>query len=156
MKHYIFSAVISASFVLSGCAVTKTAGQVVAAPIKLTAKTAEVTGKGVYGTTKFAGKTVAGTGVVAGKTVIGTGKLAGRAAVGTGKGLYYIGSTPVHIANGALDTSNKILRVTTQMVDLSGKVVKVSRDIQAFQLESELAKYRGAKNVMDIAVSIVS
>jgi hypothetical protein len=48
-----------------------------------------------------------------------------------------------------------VLRVTTQMVDLSGKVVKVSRDIQAFQLENELARYRGAKNIMDIAVSIV-
>jgi hypothetical protein len=132
------------SLTLGGCAATNAAGHIISAPVKLTAKTAEFTGKGIYGTTKLAGK-----------TVIGTGKIAGKTVVGTGKGLYYIGSTPVHIANGALDTSNKVLRVTTQMVDLSGKVVKVSRDIQAFQLENELARYRGAKNIMDIAVSIV-
>lgn len=141
---YLPSFYLAAAFALSGCAVTNAAGHVVTAPLKLTAKTTEFAGKGVYGTTKLAGK-----------TVVGTGKLAGRAALGTGKGLYYIGSTPVHIANGALDTSAKVLRVTTQVVDMTGKVVKVSRDIQAFQLENELARYRGALNVMDIAVKVV-
>jgi len=152
MKHLLLFTIAAT---LSGCAAVNATGNVITAPIKLTAKTAEVTGKGVYGATKLTGKTVAGTSVIAGKTVIGTGKFAGKTVVGTGKGLYYIGSTPVHIANGALDTSNKVLRVTTQMVDLSGKVVKVSRDIQAFQLENELSKFRGAKNIMDIAVSVV-
>ncbi len=145
----------AAALIMSGCAATKTAGKIVAAPIKITAKTTEIAGKGIYGTTKFAGKTVAGTGVVAGKTVIGTGKLASRAVVGTGNGIYYMGTTPVRIANGALDSSAKVLEVTTQAVDLSGQVVKTSRQIQAFQLENELLKYRGAKNVMDIAVNLV-
>ena len=143
MKKLIIAA-LATSICLGGCAVAKTSGAVIAAPVKVTAKTAELAGKGVYGTGKFAGN-----------TVIGTGKLAGKAVIGTGKGLYYVGSTPVHIANGALDTSNKFLTVTTQMVDLSGKVVTVSRDIQAVQLETELMKYRGAQNVLQIAVDVL-
>lgn len=132
------------SLTMGGCAVAKTTGFVITAPVKLTAKTAEITGKGVYGTTK-----------IAGKTVIGTGKIAGKTVMGAGKSVYYIGSTPVHIANGALDTTNKVLTVTTQMVDLSGKVVTVSRDIQALQLDAELMKYRGAANVLEIAVDVL-
>lgn len=140
----IIMAAIAASLCLAGCAVAKTTGAVIAAPVKVTTKTAELTAKGIYGTGK-----------IAGNTVIGTGKLAGKAVVGTGKGVYYIGSTPVHITNSALDTSNKILTVTTQMVDLSGKVVTVSRDIQAVQLETELMKYRSAQNVLQIAVDVL-
>lgn len=137
---------------LGGCAVAKTTGAVITAPVKLAGKTAELTGKTAFGATKMTGKAVVGTGEITGKTVIGTGKLAGKAVVGTGKGIYYIGSTPVHIANGALDTSYKVLRLTTQTVDLTGKVVSVSRDIQAIHLETELLKYRGAANVLAIAV----
>ena len=133
---------------LGGCAVAKTTGAVITAPVKLAGKTA-------FGATKMTGKAVVGTGEITGKTVIGTGKLAGKAVVGTGKGIYYIGSTPVHIANGALDTSYKVLRLTTQTVDLTGKVVSVSRDIQAIHLETELLKYRGAANVLAIAVNAV-
>jgi len=138
---------------LGGCAVAKTTGAVITAPVKLAGKTVEMTGKGAFGATKLTGQAVAGTGKFAGKTVIGTGKIAGKTVIGATKGVYYMGSTPVHIANGALDTSTKVLRVTTQMVDLSGKVVSVSRDIQAIQLETELMKYRGAANVLKIAVN---
>ena len=129
---------------LGGCAVAKTTGAVITAPVKLAGKTAELTGKTAFGATKMTGK-----------AVVGTGKLAGKAVVGTGQGIYYIGSTPVHIANGALDTSYKVLRLTTQTVDLTGKVVSVSRDIQAIHLETELLKYRGAANVLAIAVNAV-
>ena len=129
---------------LGGCVVAKTTGAVITAPVKLAGKTAELTGKTAFGATKMTGK-----------AVVGTGKLAGKAVVGTGKGIYYIGSTPVHIANGALDTSYKVLRLTTQTVDLTGKVVSVSRDIQAIHLETELLKYRGAANVLAIAVNAV-
>lgn len=152
---YLLALGIAASLALGGCAVAKTTGAVIAAPVKIAGKTAEVTGKTALGATALTGKTALGATKLTGNTVIGTGKLAGKTVIGAGKGIYYIGSTPVHIANGALDTSNKILRVTTQSVDLAGKVVSVSRDIQAIQLETELMKYRGAANVLSIVVDAV-
>jgi len=155
MKRLIMTAII-ATISLGGCAVAKTTGAVIAAPIKVVGKTTELTGKGVIGATKLTGKTAFGATKLTGDAIVGTSKLAGKTVVGAGKTIYYIGSTPVHIANGALDTSNKILRVTTQTVDLAGKVASVSRDIQAIHLETELMKYRGAANVLSIAVNAVS
>lgn len=154
MKRLLTLALIS-TLALGGCAVAKTTGAVISAPVKLVGKTAEVTGKTAIGATKLTGKTALGATKLTGQTIVGTGKLAGKTVAATGKGLYYIGSTPVHITNGALDTSNKILRVTTQSVDLAGKIVSVSRDIQAIQLETELLKYRGAANILSIAVDAV-
>ena len=141
---------------LGGCAVAKTTGAIISAPVMITSKTAELTGKTAYGTTKFVGNSAIGTGKIAGKTVIGTGKIAGKTVMGASKAVYYIGSTPVHIADGVLDTTNKVLRVTTQVVDLSGNVVSITRDIQAVQLNAELMKYRGAKNILDIFVGVAT
>ena len=155
MKRLTVIAIIS-TLALGGCAVAKTTGAVITAPVKVAGKTAALTGKGVIGATKLTGKTAIGATKLTGNTIAGTGKIAGKTVIGAGKGVYYIGSTPVHIANGALDTSNKILRVTTQSVDRAGKVVSVSRDIQAIHLETELIKYRGAANVLSIAVNAVS
>lgn len=116
---------------LSGCVTAaKTSGKVVALPFKATYHTGRLATKGVIGTTRFVGKS----------------------AVATGKGVYYVGTIPVKITDKALDTSSKILTVTTQMVDLTGKVVTVSRDIQALQLDAELASLRTAKNVISVII----
>ena len=129
MRHVIM--ISAACLALSACStVAKTTGKAVALPFEATYHTGKAVGKGVVGTTKFAGKT----------------------AFATGKGVYYVGSVPVKITDKALDTSSKMLRVTTQMVDLTGKVVTVSRNIQAAQLESELIKYQGATNVLGVTI----
>lgn len=133
MRHYLM--ISTAALLLSGCmTVAKTTGKAAALPFKATYHTSKTVGKGVVGTTKFAGKT----------------------AFATGKGVYYVGSVPVKITDKALDTSSKMLRVTTQMVDLTGKVVTVSRNIQAAQLDAELLKYRGATNVLGVTIDALT
>ncbi len=129
MRKTNFIAVITlTAFVLSGCGVHK----VVTVPVK-----------GAYKTTKFVGKTAMG----------GT-KMVGKGLWATGKGVYYVGSVPVKITDAALDTTAKMLTITTQAVDLSGKVVTVSRDINATRLEAELSTLKTAKNVLSVFVDV--
>ncbi|MGB6231826.1 MAG: hypothetical protein WBF53_17055 [Litorimonas sp.] len=121
----------AAAFALSGCmTVAKTTGKAAALPFKATYHTGKMAGKGV----------------------LGTAKLAGRSAVATGKGVYYVGTVPVKITDSALDTSAKVLTVTTQAVDLTGKVVTTSRDINAARLDLELDNIRRAKNIVSVVI----
>ena len=119
-------------------------------------KVVTVPAKGVYETTKFAGKAVVGTTKFAGKTVYGTGKLAGKSVWATGKGVYYIGTVPVKITDKALDTSAKVLSLTTQSLDAAGKVVTLTREIQATQLDAELGAIKGAKGVLSVVVDVLA
>jgi len=129
MRHILMAGL--AAFALTGCmTVAKTTGKAVALPFKATYHTGRLTGKGVVGTTKFVGKST----------------------IATGKGVYYVGSVPVKITDKALDSSIKVLTVTTQVVDLTGKVVTVSRNIQAAQLDNELMNIRRAGNVLGVTV----
>lgn len=119
-------------------------------------KVVTVPAKGVYETTKFAGKTTVGATKLTGKAAVGTTKMVGKGMWATGKGIYYIGSVPVKITDAALDTSVKILTITTQMVDLTGSVVSVSRDISAMQLDAELQNIKRAKNIVSVFVDIAN
>jgi len=118
---------------LSGCGVAKTTAKVAAFPFKAGYEVAETTGEVAYGTAKFTTK-----GIVA-----------------VGKGVYYVGSVPVTITDAALDTTTKVVTITTQLVDLTGKTVTVARNVQAAQLEQELLKYKGAKNVLSVFVDVL-
>ncbi len=126
---------------LGGCVVAKTTGQVAALPFKAAYKTTELTGKGVVGTSK-----------IAGKTVYGTGKFAGKSAFAMGKGVYYVGSIPVKITDKALDTTTKILTITIQAVDLTGTVVTTTRQIQSYELETELEALKTATNIIGVFI----
>lgn len=119
-------------------------------------KVVTVPAKGVYETTKFAGKTTVGATKLTGKAAVGTTKMVGKGMWATGKGIYYIGSVPVKITDAALDTSVKVLTITTQMVDLTGSVVSVSRDISAMQLDAELQNIKRAKNIVSVFVDIAN
>lgn len=127
-KSVLTTALAIVAFGLSSCGVHK----VVTVPVK-----------GVYNTTKFVGK-----------TAIGGTKLVGKGLWATGKGVYYIGSVPVKITDAALDTTAKVLTITTQTVDLAGKVVTVSRNVTAARLEAELAGLKTAKNVLSVFVDV--
>ncbi len=132
---------ISAGYLLSGCAVAKTTGKVVAAPVKVAAKTTELAGKGIYYTGKGA--------------AIGTyktGEFIGKGAYYTGKGVYNTAKVPVTILNGALDTTQKILTVTTQAVDLTGKVVTVTRQVQRSEIDSYVSQAQAAGNVLSVVI----
>ena len=138
----------------SSCGVAKTTGKVAALPFKAVYKTGEFATKGVYHTGRFAGKSVYKTGEYTGKGIYHTGKFAGESVIATGKGVYYVGTVPVKVTDKALDTSAKVLTLTTQAVDLTGKVVTVSRRIQASQLDGELAALEGATNVLGVVVDV--
>lgn len=152
-----------AALALPACGVAKTTGKIAALPVKAVYKTGEfagksvyhtgrLTGKGVYKTGEFAGKSVYHTGRIAGTGVYETGKFAGKTAIYTGKGVYYVGTVPVKITNSALDTGARVLTMTTQAVDLSGKVVTVARDIQAMELDAELLALKRAKNILGVFI----
>lgn len=140
------------SLALSGCQIAKTTGKVAALPFKGVYKTGDFAGKTVYKTGELAGKSVYYTG----KGVYKTGEFAGKTAVTAGKGVYYIGTVPVKITDKALDTTAKVLTVTTQAVDVGGKVVTTARTIQASELEAELAAIKGASNILNVVVDAIA
>ncbi len=100
------------------------------AAVKTTGTVAALPFKAAYKTTEFAGKTV----------------------WATGKGVYYVGSVPVKIADKALDTSAKILTVTILTLDATGKAITVTRQIKAAQLDMELAAIKHTANIVSVTV----
>jgi len=117
-------------------------------------KIVTVPAKAAVGTTKFVGKAAVGTTKVVGKTAIGGTKMVGKGLWATGKGVYYVGSVPVKITDAALTTTARLLSITTQVVDLSGKIVTVTRVVSAARLEAELAGLKTATNVLSVLVDI--
>ena len=143
--------VITVSFaasLLSGCAVAKTTGKVAALPFKATYETTKFVGKSAYKTTEFAGKSV----IATGKGVYKTTEAVGKGVYNTGKGIYYIGTVPVKITDKALDTGSKVLTLTTQKLDATGKAVSVTRQIQAAKLDMELSAIKSATNILSVVV----
>jgi len=122
----------TAAIAMPGCGVAKTTAKVASMPFKAGYEVVNTTGKVAYGTAKFTSK-----GIVA-----------------VGKGVYYVGSVPVTITDAALDTTTRVVTITSQVVDLTGKTVTVARNVQAAQLENELLKYKGAKNVLSVFVDV--
>lgn len=143
IKHIALGATL---ILLGGCSTVKTVGKVASFPVKAAYKTGELTGKGVVGT----GKGVIGTGKIAGKGVYHTGK----GAYKTGRAVYNVAKVPVQITNAALDTSVKVLTVTTQVVDLGGKVVAVSRTMNRAEVDGYIQSAKGAANVLGILVDV--
>jgi len=136
-RKYTTLAILAGTILmLGGC---KTAGKVAAAPFKGAYAVGKTTGKVAYGT---------------GKVAVGAGKLAGEGIYAVGKGVYYVGSVPVKITDAALDTTEQLLRITTNFVDLTGKMAVVARDIQAVNLNNELAKIKTAKNIVSVLVDV--
>lgn len=138
-----FISLLCAASLLGGCAVAKTTGKVTALPFKAVYKTGEYATRGVYYTGKGAGTVVYHTGMFAGKGVYYTGK-----------GAYTVAKVPVKVTNAALDTSAKVLTVTTQVVDLSGKVISVSRTLQRSEVDGYISQAQGAANVVSILVDV--
>ena len=144
------SLIAGTALILSGCGVAKTTGKVAAAPFKAT----YAVGKGVVNTGEAVGGAAIDTGEFVGKGVYGTGKFVGEGVYAAGKGVYFVGSVPVKITDAALDTTERVLRITTTMVDLTGKTVTVAKDIQSVHLNNELAKLKTAKNVLSVLVDV--
>ena len=110
------------SFGLSSCGVHK----IVTVPAKGVYQTTKFVGEAAVDTTKFVGGAAIDTTKFVGKTAIDGTKLVGKGLWATGKGVYYVGTVPVKITNAALDTSAKVLTLTTQAVDAAGSIVTTS------------------------------
>ena len=67
-----------------------------------------------------------------------------------------MGTVPVKITDKALDTTSKVLTITTQAAEASGKVLEVTRTIQAAELEMELKALKGATNLLSVFVDVIT
>lgn len=90
------------------------------------------------------------------KAVWTGGKMAGKGLVYAGKGLWTIGKLPVRITNAALDTTSRMLLVTTQFVDLAGKIVTISSTVPKAALEAELQKIERSLETADYVRDVLS
>ncbi len=135
MRSFIISAICAAGL-LGGCTAAKVTGKAVALPFKTVYKTGEYTTKGVFITGQ------------------GTGTVAYHTGMFTGKGTYNVARVPVRVTNAALDTSIKILTVTSQVVDLSGKTVSLSQTMQRSEVDGYVMQAKGGANVLDIFIDI--
>ena len=79
-------------------------------------------------------------------------KLAGKTVYYTGKGVYQVGKLTVRAADGVLDGTERVLRLTILTADATGAVVRTTREINAAALEAELAALERADNVIEVIV----
>lgn len=79
-------------------------------------------------------------------------KLAGKTVYYTGKGVYKVGELTVKVADGVLDGTERMLRLTILTADATGAVVRTTREINAAALESELAILEQTDGVIEVIV----
>ncbi|MEL6859461.1 MAG: hypothetical protein AAFO74_13825 [Pseudomonadota bacterium] len=81
--------------------------------------------------------------------------LAGKTVYYTGKGVYQVGKLTVRAADGVLDGTERMLRLTILTADATGAVVRTTREIQATALEAELAALERTEGVIEVIVEPV-
>lgn len=79
-------------------------------------------------------------------------KLAGKTVYVTGKGVYQVGKLTVRAADGVLDGTERMLRLTILTADATGSVVRTTREINSTALESELAWLERTEGVIEVIV----
>jgi len=79
-------------------------------------------------------------------------KLAGKTVYYSGKGVYQVGKLTVSAADGVLDGTERLLRLTILTADATGSVVTTTRIIQASALEAELAALERTEGVIEVIV----
>lgn len=79
-------------------------------------------------------------------------KLAGKTVYLTGKGVYQVGRLTVRAADGVLDGTERMLRLTILTADATGAVLRTTRDIHSSALEAELATLERTEGVLEVIV----
>lgn len=79
-------------------------------------------------------------------------KLAGKTVYYTGKGVYQVGRLTVRAADGVLDGTERMLRLTILTADATGAVVRTTREIHSSALEAELAALERTEGVIEVIV----
>ena len=81
--------------------------------------------------------------------------LAGKTVYYTGKGVYQVGKLTVRAADGVLDGTERMLRLTILTADATGAVVRTTREIHSSALEAELAALERTEGVIEVIVEPV-
>ena len=79
-------------------------------------------------------------------------KLAGKTVYYTGKGVYQVGKLTVRAADGVLDGTERMLRLTILTADATGAVVRTTREIHSSALAAELAALERTEGVIEVIV----
>ncbi|NBC20960.1 MAG: hypothetical protein GVY06_07970 [Alphaproteobacteria bacterium] len=79
-------------------------------------------------------------------------KLAGKTMYASGKGVYQTGRLGVRVADGVLDGSERMLRLTILAADATGAVVRTSRLVSSTALEAELSALERAGGVVNVVI----
>ncbi|MCR9271378.1 MAG: hypothetical protein ACX94B_13340 [Henriciella sp.] len=82
-------------------------------------------------------------------------KIAGKTVYYSGKGVYQVGKLTVNVADGVLDGTERLLRLTILTADATGSVVQTTRIINATALEAELAALERTEGVIEVFVEPV-
>jgi hypothetical protein len=78
--------------------------------------------------------------------------LAGKTVYYTGKGVYQVGKLTVRAADGVLDGTERMLRLTILIADATGSVIRTTREIHSSALEAELAALERTEGVIEVIV----
>lgn len=78
--------------------------------------------------------------------------LAGKTVYYTGKGVYQVGKLTVRAADGVLDGTERMLRLTILTSDATGSVVRTTREIHSTALEAELAALERTEGVIEVII----
>ena len=73
----------------------------------------------------------------------------------TGKGVYKVGKATVYVADGVMDGTERVLRLTILTSDATGSVVRTSREISAAALDAELAAIEKSGKAAEVFVEVV-
>ena len=84
--------------------------------------------------------------------LFGGAKLAGKTVYLTGKGVYQVGKLTVRAADGVLDGTERMLRLTILTADATGTVFRTTREINSSALEAELATLERTEGVIEVIV----
>ncbi|MEM9054768.1 MAG: hypothetical protein AAGB16_05535 [Pseudomonadota bacterium] len=79
-------------------------------------------------------------------------KLAGKTVYYTGKGVYQVGKLTVRAADGVLDGTERMLRLTILTADATGAVARSTREVSSTALEAELAVLERTEGVIEVIV----
>ena len=79
-------------------------------------------------------------------------KLAGKTVYLTGKGVYQVGKLTVRAADGVLDGTERMLRLTILTADATGAIARSTREIHSTALEAELAALERTEGVIEVIV----
>ncbi len=81
-------------------------------------------------------------------------KIAGKSVYYTGKGVYQVGKVTVNVADGVLDGTERMLRLTILTATATGAVVQTTRIVSSTALEAELAAIERTGKVAEVIVEV--